>query len=295
MFKDYKMRIRVITDSAADFPIDIMDKYDVAVVRHTVHFKEESWKIGQGISVKEYYAKLEQMDELPTNATPTLQEFQEIFQESLEEKKYDHIVYIALSDVLSGTANVARLAAKKFKDKITIFNTESGSGVQGLLLLDLIELLEKKTKLNKIITQLNELKDDYILVVGFHTLENVHKTGRFQSKFLLNLTKFIKIKPTVVMERPGKVVSKLPAFFSEFKMEKRLIKLVLKRAKKDKLYDVIISHVENEEGAERLIKKVRDKVRIGKSFITDASPIIGTNTGKGTIIVSLVPSLGNQL
>jgi len=285
------MKIRVITDSAVDIPIEFIDKYDIGSVRHSVHFDDKSLKLGLGISIKEYYKKLREMDELPTNSTPTPGDFLNLYKETFEKKEYDHVIYVALSIKLSGTANVARIAAKDYKDKITIIDTESASGVQGLILLAVIKLLEKNTPIEKIIEKIDELKKDYILDVGFFTLENVYKSGRLKSKFVLNLTKFIRIKPIAIMERPGVLVSTLPAFFTNKHMESRLKNIVVKRVKKDTSYDMIISHVENSDGAGRIAKKIMKKVKINDFYITDASPIIGTNTGFGTIIVSLVPSL----
>ncbi|MHA1954250.1 MAG: DegV family protein, partial [Candidatus Heimdallarchaeaceae archaeon] len=127
--------------------------------------------------------------------------------------------------------------------------------------------------------------------VGFFTLDNVYKSGRFKSKFALYLTKIIGIKPIAVMEHPGVLVSKLPGFFLQSHMEKRLVNIVHKRAKRELFYDLIVSNVENLKGAERVAELIKKRVKIKNNYITDCSPIVGTNTGEGTIIVSLIPSI----
>jgi DegV family protein with EDD domain len=287
------MKVRVVTDSAADFPLEFVEKYDIGTVPHSVHFENQDWKIGIGISVKEYYQRLKNMNEMPTNATPTPEDFNELFRISLEEKKYDHILYVAISETLSSTANPARIAAKNFADKITIFNSESASGVQGLFVLNAYRLLEKEKTVEDVIEIFLRLKEDYILDVGFFTLDNVYKSGRLKSKFVLYLTKFIGIKPIAIMERPGVLVSKLPGFFLKSHMERRLVNIVSKRAKKGLVYNLIVSNVENPHGAERVTERIKKKVKINESYITDCSPIVGTNTGEGTIIVSLLPEISN--
>jgi DegV family protein with EDD domain len=284
------MRIRVITDSAADIPFEFVKKYDIGTVPHSVNFEDQDWKIGIGISVKEYYKKLRKMDEIPKNAAPTPQDFDIIFRESLEEKKYEHILYIAISEKLSSTANTARIASKKYKGKITIFNTEAASVVQGLLLLHAIKLLRENKNIEEIISQLIKLREDYILDVGFFTLEYAYKSGRVNSKFVFYLTKFIGIKPIAVMERPGIMISKFPAFFTKSNMEKRLAKIIAKKAKKGTIYNLLVSNVENLTGAERVSKLIQKKIKIKESYITDSSPIVGTNTGEGTIIAGIVPA-----
>ena len=283
------MKVRIVTDSAADFPLELIEKYDIGTVPHSVNFENQEWKIGIGISVKEYYQRLKNMNEMPKNATPTPEDFYELFRESLEEKNYDHVLYISISEKLSSTANPARIAAKRFKEKITIFNSESASGVQGLFILSAYRLLEEEKTVEEIIRIFQKLKEEYILDVGFHTLDYAYRSGRVRFKFVLYLTKILGIKPIAVMERPGVMVSKFPVFFSKSNMEKRLAKIVVKRVKEDLYYNLIVSNVENQKGAERVKEAIEKKIKIKNSYITDCSPIVGTNTGEGTIIVSLLP------
>ncbi|MCG3220683.1 MAG: DegV family protein [Candidatus Heimdallarchaeota archaeon] len=284
------MKVRVVTDSAADFPLDFIEKFDIGIIPHSVHFENQAWKIGIGISVKEYYERLRNMNEMPKNATPTPQDFDNVFKESLEAKNYDHILYIAISEKLSSTINPARIAAKKYKDKITIFNTESASGVQGLFVLRAVKLLSENKTIKEILEIFTILRNEYILDVGFFTLENVYKSGRLKSKSVLYLTKLIGIKPIAIMERPGELVSVVPGFFFKSHMERRLANIIISRAKKEKSYDMIISNVENIKGAKSVTNLIKKKLKIKEDYITDCSPIIGTNTGEGTIIISLIPS-----
>ena len=284
------MKVRVVTDSAADFPLEFVEKYDIGTVPHSVHFENQAWKIGIGMSAKEYYQKLKNMNEMPKNATPTPQDFDDVFKESLEAKNYDHILYIAISEKLSSTINPARIAAKKYKDKITIFNTESASGVQGLFVLRAVKLLSENKTIKEILEIFTILRNEYILDVGFFTLENVYKSGRLKSKSVLYLTKLIGIKPIAIMERPGELVSVVPGFFFKSHMERRLANIIISRAKKEKSYDLIISNVENIKGAKSVTNLIKKKLKIKEDYITDCSPIIGTNTGEGTIIIGLIPS-----
>lgn len=285
------MNIRLVTDTAADIPFTLVKKYNIGIVPHVVDFEGRSWKLGIDISVKDYYEKLFTLDYIPKSSTPTPQVFFDVFQESLEKFKYEHIIYISVAEKLTSTVAVARIAAKKLKNRVTIIDSKSASGVQGLIVLAVLKMIERKIPIKEIVKQVEELISEYILDVGFYTLENVYKSGRLKSKFILNLTKIIKIKPVAVMERPGVLVSQLPGFFSGKHMERRLIKIILKRAKREIAYDMIVSHVKNLEGSERIISILKKRLNISTTYITEASPIVGTNTGMHTIIVSLIPSV----
>lgn len=271
--------------------MEIIKKHNISVVAHIVHFEDKEMKIGIGISVKEYYKMMREMDEIPKNAPPTPQDFYDVFHTCFEEEKSDHIIYVGVSEKLSSTINVARIASKKFEKGITILNTESASGVEGLMILAIIKLLEQNKEIEEILSLIENLKNEYILSVGFHTLENVHKSGRLKSKFVLNLTKIIGIKPIAIMEKPGILKSRFPGFFTEKSMEKRIIRTVKKKVKTGISYDMVISHVENPKGIKRISKNILKEINIKEYYTTEASPIVGTNTGKGTIVVSLLPSI----
>ncbi|MHA1202104.1 MAG: DegV family protein [Candidatus Heimdallarchaeaceae archaeon] len=285
------MKIGVITDSAADLPEELMEKHNVAIIPHVVYFDDKYWKLGVDISIDDFYDLIRTRDLIPPTTNPEPSDFAEKLKEGFEQHGYEHIFSVSVSSELSGsTFNAHRIAAKKYEGKVTVIDTQSASGVQGLIILKIFELSTKGVKIEEIEKYVNNIKKNYFLDVGFHTLDNVYKSGRLKSKFVLNLTKSIRIKPVAVMEKPGILKSTLPGFFTNKSMVKRLINQAIKNVDKSLSYDLVISHVENQEGVDLIIKKLRKRLMINRYFVTPASPIIGTSTGIGTIIVSLLPS-----
>jgi DegV family protein with EDD domain len=285
------MKIGVITDSAADLPEELMEKHNVAIIPHVVYFDDKYWKLGVDISVDDFYNVIRTRDLIPPTTNPEPSDFAEKLKEGFEHHGYEHIFSVSVSSELSGsTFNSHRIAAKKFKEKVTVIDTQSASGVQGLIILRIFDLSTKGAKVEEIKKYVNKIKKNYFLDVGFHSLDNVYKSGRLKSKFILNLTKAIKIKPVAIMEKPGVLQNTLPGFFTNKSMAKRLANLAIKNVDKSLSYDLVISHVENQEGVDQIIKKLCKKLKVDRYFVTPASPIIGTSTGIGTIIVSLLPS-----
>ncbi len=286
------LRIRVITDSAADLPEELLEQHNIVRIPHIVMFEGKPWKLGVDISVEDFYEKLKTLEQIPSSSNPEPTDYVKHIKQSLEELKYDHIFCVSVAKNLSSSTFLAtRVAAKEYKDKVTIINTESASGIQGLVGLSIAELAEKGNSIEEIIAKVTKSLENYYLNVGFHTLDNVYKSGRLKSKIILNLTKLIGIKPIAEMERPGSLESTLPAFFTNKSMINKLTRLALKGTNSTLKYDLVISHVNNKSGAETIIKKLEKKRNINRSFVTPATPIIGSNTGMGTIIVSLLPTI----
>jgi fatty acid-binding protein DegV len=99
----------------------------------------------------------------------------------------------------------------------------------------------------------------------------------------------LRIKPILILEERKVLQPKFPGFFSEKQMIRRIIKASLRRIDKNLVYDMVISHVQNPEGAERLRKAIKDKLNILNEYNTIATPLVGTHTGQRTVILSLVP------
>ena len=287
-----RLKIRVITDSAADLPDELLEKYNIVRIPHIVIFDDKPWKLGVDISVEDFYEKLKVSDFIPSSSNPEPSDFVNHIRESLEELNYEYVFCVSVAkDLSSSTFLAVRVAAKEYKDKVSIINTQSASGVQGLIALAIAEQAEKGFSPEEIEKKVNTAIEQYYLNAGFHTLDNVYKSGRLKSKIILNLTKLIRIKPIVEMERPGILESTIPAFFTNRAMISRLIRLALKGTDPSITYDLIVSHVNNKEGTEIIVRKLEKKRKINKSFITPATPIIGSNTGMGTIIISVVPAI----
>jgi DegV family protein with EDD domain len=285
------VKIKIITDSAADLPVDIMTKHQISVVPHVVIFEDKPWKLGVDISIEDFYSLLKDSDFFPSSANPEASDFLNLIEESLDKKDYDHVFCISVAKELSGsTFSAYRLAIRNYSDRVTLVNTESASGVQGLIALYVSELAQQGKNIEQITKAIENLIPKYYLNVGFHTLDNVYKSGRIKSKFVLYLTKIIGVKPIAQMERPGILVSSIPVFFSKKGMVKKLLKLAIKGTDEKTKYNIVISHVDNLEGAKYLCENLKKARNIDRTFITYASPIVGSNTGMGTIIVSLLPS-----
>jgi len=286
------VKIKVITDSAADLTTELMEKHEISSVPHIVLFEDKPWKLGVDIAIDDFYRLLEDSEFFPSSANPEAADFLSLIEKSLENKQYDHVFCISVAKELSGsTFSAYRLAIKKYEENVTLINTEAASGVQGLMALYVSELAQQGKNVEQIKDIIESLIARYYLNVGFHTMDNIYKSGRIKSKLILYLTKMIGVKPIAQMERPGKLVSSTPVFFSKKGMVKKLLKLAVKGTEENTKYNLIISHVSNLRGAQYILENLKKVRNIDRAFITFASPIIGSNTGMGTIIVSLLPSL----
>ena len=73
-------KIRIVTDSTADIPKEIVDQWNITVIPLNVVFSEsETYEDGVTIDTNTFYEKLETGEVIPTTSQPTPHQFEQIY------------------------------------------------------------------------------------------------------------------------------------------------------------------------------------------------------------------------
>ncbi len=170
-------KIKIITDSTADLPLDIIKKYDIEVLPLTIHFGEESYRDGVDIRFPEFLDKMRTSDVFPTTSQINPQSFYECFKGYLNEGY--KIISIHLSAKLSGTYQSSCIAKDMLEseDIITIDSLNVTSGL-GLLVLKACRLREEGKGFKEIEQEIISTIPHVKSALAFESLENLVKGGR---------------------------------------------------------------------------------------------------------------------
>src|SRR6476659_5871765 len=104
------MPLRVVTDSTADLPEDVVRDLAITVVPLTVFFGDEALLDQGDITPEQFYRRLKASREIPRTSQPSAGRFQQVFND-LAGDGATEILCITISSKLSGTLNAARTAA----------------------------------------------------------------------------------------------------------------------------------------------------------------------------------------
>ncbi len=192
------MSIKIITDSTSDITqIDAKEK-NITVVPLCVRFDQEEFKDGVTLSSQEFYAKLQNSKTLPITSQPSPDEFLKHFEEAKESG--DEVIVITLSSTLSGTYQSAMLAKSMCEyDKIYLVDSQTVTLSLKVLVDYAIDLREKGTSFEDMISILEEAKTRIKLFAVVGTLEYLKKGGRLSSTAAIAGT-LLGIKPIIKVE-----------------------------------------------------------------------------------------------
>ena len=192
------MTVKVVTDSTADLPDDVVQELGITVVPLLVHIDNETFEDGVTISLDGFYNLLATGDVLPKTSAPSSGMFIEAYERLAQQT--DEILSIHLSTRLSA-AHAAALVARDGIDtpcRIEIVDSLSVSIGLGLLVVQAATMARNGANLEDIL----RVTEDSIPRTQFFgmldTLEYLHKGGRI-GKAVSFLGSVLKLKPILCL------------------------------------------------------------------------------------------------
>ena len=194
------MKIRIITDSAADLPQPC--RPELTILPMTVTFGTEQFLDGVDLTHRQFYEKLIEGDILPTTSQINPAQFEEAFRQAGEAG--EAVVAVLLSSKLSGTCQSACIAAQEYPGRVFVVDSENATLGERILVERALELMDQGLEAAAIANRLEAEKKDIRLVALLDTLEYLKRGGRISSSAAL-VGGLLSIKPVVAVER-GEVV-----------------------------------------------------------------------------------------
>jgi len=197
------MKIKIITDSAADLLPIFRDQYDISVLPFNVLLGDKTYLDDGFITAEKIFAFVSKTKELPKTAAINQFSFTTIFTKELEN--HDYIIYIGLSSALSVTYTNALKAAEAFNGRVRIIDSKSLSTGISLLLLLAARLREQGLSINEIVSTVESRVKDVQTSFVVDRLDYLYKGGRCSSLQLLGAN-LLHIKPKIILTAEGKMV-----------------------------------------------------------------------------------------
>ncbi len=285
-----KWNIGLVTDSCADLPQELMEKYQIHMVPLTLHVGQNQYVDKLTITASQFYDILRNSPDYPTSSQPGKKEFLNKY--LYLTTHYDSIISVNLSEKLSGTYSNSKAAAHAISyqtgKKIDVFNAKTLSGPQGLLMLRIAKAIEAGMTHDEILSKIDEWIDKTQLYVNVKTLKYFIKGGRVSplKGFISNL---LNVKPIVSVDKEGKAAVFTKSFSRNGSINKTL-GLLKKHAQNDKIhsYCILYANKEEESTAKWYAEKVASIFGKKPAYIMSISPVIGVSAGIGTIAVAML-------
>ena len=247
-------KIALITDSCADIPAELRNKYDIHVVPLIIQTIDGEYKDTVNISAKDVYQR--QQSEMLKTSSPQGEDITNTIEEVFK-KGYTHAFIIPLSSGLSGTFNQFRLLALDY-DNVEVIDAHNGSIGNGVIVLQMAKYIEQGKSFEELSKIAKTLASSTKAFFSIPSLELLEKGGRIGKAAYL-LGSVVNIVPILSFAEDGQI-SAVAKVRGTKKMITKLVSLCQKELEENpgRKYNICIAHGANEEGFEVLKTKIQE-------------------------------------
>jgi DegV family protein with EDD domain len=277
--------LRIVTDGAADVPLEWQKEFDIQVVPVNIQFGDKTYIQGIELDHEGFYRLVDQTHKIPTTSQPTPHQFAESYKKLV--KVGDAILSIHVTSKLSGTFNSAVIAANEVADQIKVTTFDSLSGSAGIAMLCReARLLERAGKsLDEIVKHLEQMRSKIGIVLTLDSLEYARLSGRVGAAQAA-MASVLKVKPiAVVTDGVVNITEKVRTRGASID---RVLEIVKEKVG-DQPVNMAIIHARDPQTGAILMERAREMFRIQNIVMTDLSISVAANLGPGTVGIVFCP------
>ncbi|RXZ77011.1 DegV family protein [Paenibacillaceae bacterium] len=284
--------IKVVTDSTADIPKEVINQYGITMVPLKVHFGQEVFLDAVTIEPGQFYEKLAASPVLPTTSQPSPIEFMEVYQEILAKEPEAIILSFHLSSALSGTYQSAVLARSMLEGEagdITIVDTKMASFGIGLMAVTAARMAAQGSSKEEIIAETERLRGELRLYFLVDTLEYLQKGGRIGKAAAL-FGSILNIKPILTVNTEG-TVAPVDKIRGQRKAMQRMMELLKADFGNDPVH-LALAYAQHDTLAKQLEELAQAYLNVQEISHTTLGAVIGTHVGPGAAAIFMVRARG---
>lgn len=262
------MSVRIVTDSAAGLPADVVAELDIAVL--DLHVLDTATKDGV---------------ELSTSGLSAL-ELAAAYGRQLERSQDDGVLALHLSKELSSTWSAAVTASGVFPDTVKVIDSGTAGMVLGSAAMAAARLAQEGASLKECYDIALDTLERGKTWLYVPSTEELRRSGRLSTATAVLSTALLATRPILAIESGrldlvGKTRTQTKAFT-------KLAELIQERAEGMPCF-VSIQHKEAEPAARTLRTLLEQMLPEGSSFLAvELNDVLGVHTGPGAIGVSVV-------
>jgi len=279
--------VKIISDSTCDLSKDLLEKYDVSILPLHVVLGEKECEDGVEISPDEIYRWSDENGVTPKTSAPALDKTMKLLKPFVDDGR--EVVCFSISEDMSTTANVMRLAAEELNagNLVTVIDSANLSTGIGLLVIEAAIMAQEGKKASEIAAGIEELKPLVRSSFVVDTLTYLYRGGRCSGLAAL-AGGVLKLHPKIVVES-GKMQ---PAKKYRGKIDKVILEYVkemeadLKASKRDRVF---ITHSGCADETIEMVRAYLKNLNIfDEILVTRAGGVISSHCGPGTLGVLFI-------
>ena len=276
--KQRKM-VAVSTESVADIPGELIEKYGIQVIPHKVQTAEGVFKDGTEIDTAGVIKYMEETKNDITPMAPEAKEHELFFAKQLAYA--NNVIHIAISSKIGNSGFPPATDAAKAFDNVFVVDSGHLSSSQGLIVLEAARLAENGMGPKHVIEELEQMKKKVHTSFIVDNLDYLARAKQVSVR-TANLVKSLMGRPVLVLKKGRMKVGKI-YFGSSKSAWKAYINSCLSNSSRIDTSILFVTYVGlSKKDMDWIREYIEKSVKFDEIYFQQASASIAVNCGPGT-------------
>ena len=269
----------VTTESVADLPQELIEKYGIAVLPHKVKTAEGIFKDGKEIETLGVLKYMEDPNHSVLPMGPTIKEAEEFFAKQLANA--NNIIHISISSKVENSGFAPASEAAKSFDNVFVVDSSHLSSGQGLLVVEACRMAEEGKSAEEIVKALEGVKKKIHTSFIVDNLDFLARSGQVGNG-IANVVKSLMGRPVLQLKK-GKMGVGITYFGTRESAWRAYISSILSTGAAIDTRVLFVTYVGLSKRDTDWIKaQIEKKMKFDEIYFKQASPAIAVNSGPGT-------------
>ena len=279
--KDHQDKAEVVitTESVADIPEELAERYHIKVIPHLVTTEEGIFQDGIEVEPSGLLSYMEDGKKYVGTMAPNVACHESFFAKQLEHA--NNVVHISISSIMENSGYHAAAEAGKSFDNVFVIDSGHLSSGQGLLAIEAAKLAESGCDAAEIVEKVLALRKRVHTSFVVDSLDYLAMAGQI-GKRMAYIVDALMIHPVLAM-RKGKLSLGGFYFGTRDDLWRKYISSCLNTINKIDTSMLFVTYVGlNNKEKEIIAEEIGKKMSFEKIYFHQASPAIAVNCGPGT-------------
>lgn len=195
----------IISDGSCDLPVEMAKEKNVTIVPFYVSFDDEHYlKENVEIGIREFYQQMvDRKGVYPKSSMPSAQDYEDVFRPYVEQKV--PVICICITTKFSGSMQSALNAKEALREEypdaeITVIDATINTVLQGLYVLEAVELRDAGVSYQDTVARLEEIKGTGRIFFTVGNMEYLKHGGRI-GKVSALAGSVLDIRPVITLKK----------------------------------------------------------------------------------------------
>ncbi len=279
--------IKIFADSTSDFSKELVDRYEIEIVPLFIRMDDTYYRDGVDITRQEIFDWSDKTQKTPGTAAPSIEDVINYFKPYVENG--DDIIYFAISEEMSTSANVIRLAAAEldYTDHVYVIDSMSLSTGIALLVIKAVEMVREGYPAEIVYNRILDLRSFVRASFVVDTLTFLGRGGRCSAATAM-IGNVLKLKPKIEVV-DGRMIAGTKYRGSNDRVIRNYVSDLKNDILKADPARVFITHTVTSGDSVATVRKFLEDLNYFDEILeTEAGCVIGSHCGPGTLGVLFI-------